>query len=178
MFIIFEGMDNVGKTTHINRLEEYFANKGILVHKLRYNNVHVPSAIHEKYALAQYMDILAITAKATSSVFIADRFHLGEFVYGQLYRDYCSDYLSVEKGYELDLKLFYLWAPIDNLVNRDDGKSLAITREDRETEAKMFMTAYQNSMILDKIAINTMYPINDVYTVIEQCAQSWIPWKQ
>lgn len=176
MFIIVEGCDNVGKTTQINKLEGFLARRDIPVHKLRYNNVLIEDLKHEQYAHDQYRSILELT-RDSQSAFIADRFHFGEFVYGQLYRNYHADYLSVEKGFENKLILIYLYAPAIELVDREDGKSFAFSLEKKALEAKLFDVAYANSTIVHKIAIDTSKSIDDVQFIIRAFIESENLWK-
>lgn len=165
MFIIFEGADGTGKTTQINKLEGYLARRDIPVHKLRYNNVMVEDTKHEAYALAQYRDILELTDNSRSA-FIADRFHFGEFVYGQLYRHYHADHRVIEKGFEDKIILFYLFAPALELVGREDGKSFTFTLASKSLELMLFDTAFERSTIVHKEAISTDRLVDDTQFLI------------
>lgn len=177
MFIIFEGMDNVGKTTQIFKLESWFARQGKIVHKLRYNNVEVTGKEHQEYAFRQYRDILELT-KNSDSVFIADRFHLGEAVYGNLYRNYDTDITAVEQGFEDKLILIYLWAPIEELLQREDGQSFAISKEKKELESRLFIMAFRDSTIRHKVEFETIRTIADVQESIRSYIQMVMSWNR
>jgi len=145
MLIIFEGPDNVGKTTQINLLRNYFANKNktfILHHS---SNYKVPPEKHKELAKKEYLTIFNLNEDI-----ICDRLHGGEYVYGPIYRNYNGDFV-----FDLESE-GYLIVLIDepkNLIKRDDGKSFSIDLEKKRLEIQRFKEFYEKSN-LKKILIN------------------------
>lgn len=87
-----------------------------------------------------------------------DRFHLGEFVYGALYRN--GQYYPEElKELEQPLKsikttLYVFTDSTDNRLDRDDGNSLTIDPSAMDAEYNLFTEWYNHSTITNKMFID------------------------
>lgn len=89
-------------------------------------------------------------------IWIWNRAHLGEFVYGKMYRNTNPEQwvMQMESLYGMDLDpsvhLLLLTAPAEFLCKRDDGKSFSDAVEMREKEIASFRDAFHQSNIINK----------------------------
>lgn len=155
--IFCEGPDNVGKSSLIKNIVNYF-NKEVFI-QLHYSNIKQSTKEkHIKYSKKLYKNMFKIinfqNSVLNNSV-ILDRSHIGEMVYSPLYRNYDGEYvLDLEN---IKTKKQYLITLIDepeNLINRDDGLSISINLEDKKKEIDLFKIAHDTSTIKNKLLIN------------------------
>lgn len=160
MIFIFEGPDRVGKDTQIKLLKCQFP--GLFFHELHYTADIVKnikdSDISLQYSKKYYNKMFGLITNSDEN-FILNRSHIGEFVYGPMYRNYNGEYVfEFEKKYNLqNRKDIYLIVLIDepiNLINREDGKSHSKNLESKTIEIYKFKLAYDLSCIKHKILIN------------------------
>ena len=90
---------------------------------------------------------------------LADRSHLGEYVYGQKYRDYNGNYVfELERKYKLNICVnVYLIVFIDTslkCIEREDGHSFTIDPIEKQKENEKFVEAFNKSNIKNKILID------------------------
>jgi hypothetical protein len=92
---------------------------------------------------------------------ICDRSHLGEMVYGPIYRGYSGEYvLDIEKKYiEIpsiwdNLFLITLYDEPENVIKRDDGLSFSTDIRIKREEIKNFINAHNKSNIKNKLLLN------------------------
>jgi dCMP deaminase len=164
--IIFEGPDNVGKTTQINLLKKFFINKGFNVHNLHYSNINTENIRIKSKSM--YENAFKVFS-SNSDIFISDRFHLGEYVYGQIYRNYkdADDIFEIEIPSIGNLLIVLIDEP-ENLIKREDGQSFSIKLENKIKEIELFKDAYEKSS-LKKILINIKnLNIEQVHTKITE----------
>lgn len=93
MLIIIEGPDNTGKTTLAQHLQETFVLDYLHCSKPKTNNPYL-----------EYMELADSIKKPT----VIDRAHLGEYVYGNLWRDGCS--ITDQQFVDLDIKFMEKFA--------------------------------------------------------------------
>ena len=156
--IIIEGTDNTGKDTLISKILERYSITTI-IHcgkpKSKTNPSSEQDNLFEKYAnsiVNKYFD--------NSDVIIMNRSHIGEYVYGTLYRgrsleevekmiSYINDILNSNKY--LDVYYIQLICTSAELLNKnDDGKSLSNGRADRILkESELFLDIF-NKVNLNK----------------------------
>ena len=161
VFLIMEGLDNVGKTSQIKALHKYFLNDKIF-QTLHYSGI--PEISLEEcvnYSTSLYTDMFEMMMDSRGKRnFIFDRAHLGELVYGPMYRNYTGDYvLDIEKQYSEVLKdelhMVVLYDDPENLLKRDDGLSISNRLEDITKEVDLFKQAFCKSAIHNKMLLNT-----------------------
>jgi thymidylate kinase len=163
LFLIVEGPDNVGKSTLINNLNNYY-NK-LTMHNLHYSNVKQENTIevikHNKKLYDEMFRLMIYALKQDYTGVICDRSHLGEIVYGNIYRGYAGDYvLDIEKDYHHILDIFenlFLITLVDepeNLISREDGLSLSTDLDKKQRELELFDLAHNSSNIKHKLIIN------------------------
>lgn len=162
-FICVEGPDNVGKSTLIKGIKNVMSD--YIMQSLHYSSVkHKTTADCIEYNKKLYtmmFDMMKFTIQYEKSGLVFDRSHLGELVYGPIYRGYSGDYcLDIENQFNhiLDLKdNLYLIVLVDepeNLIKRDDGLSFSTELDKKREEIQLFDLAYNKSNIKNKLFIN------------------------
>ena len=162
MIIIFEGLDRCGKSTQIQKLIHLLHDKS--VHQLHYSSVKgFPTKEEtETYSCKMYSDMFNLIHSHYKDMhFVLDRSHLGEMVYGPIYRGYAGDYvLSIENYWRADKEFWdqiHLITFIDkpeNVIKRDDGLSFTVDVEKKQKEIDLFVNATNKSFILNKYVLN------------------------
>lgn len=155
--IILEGLDNTGKTTQINNIREEFNSSFFLTFHL--SNIKTKKWTKESYKgyfknlYVEYFELI----ESDEYDLLFDRFHLGEFVYSPIYRNYSGDYVfQLEEIIENknNVYLIVLIDEVKNLLKREDGKSHSIKIEDKQKEIDLFIEAFNKSKIKNKLLIN------------------------
>jgi len=167
MKIIFEGLDRTGKDTQIQKFREYFSNNNEIFHELHYGK-YINKDI-ETFSKKAYTDAFEILN--SNKNLLCNRFHGGEYVYGQLYRNYDPNYIfELEKSCNMkDTFLIVLIDDANNLLSRDDKKGYTSDINLINKEIKLFTEFYNKSNIVNKLLINIKdYNIDQVYNFILQ----------
>ena len=131
--IIIEGTDNTGKDTLISKILEKYPTATI---------IHCGKPLTKKYSSEEQDELFKLYANNivnkkydNTHVIIMNRSHIGEYVYGVLYRNRSkdeveemifnvNDILSYKK--DLEIKYIQLLSKSESLLkNNEDGKSLS-----------------------------------------------------
>jgi thymidylate kinase len=131
--IIIEGTDNTGKDTLISKILEKYPTATV---------IHCGKPITKKYSSKEQDELFRIYAENivegkydNTHVIIMNRSHIGEYVYGVLYRNRSkddvgemifnvNDILSYRK--DLEIRYIQLLSKSESLLrNNEDGKSLS-----------------------------------------------------
>jgi len=164
MIVIVEGMDRCGKDTLIKSITKYLYNLDYLksVHVLHYSNLPIrekDKVIQASFSL--YYDMFRIAEYSLCENFhlIMNRAHLGEWVYGYIYRNYEAKFI-----YDIELHYFDLMDKICLItlvdsslkcLEREDGRSLSKADRDKgKIECERFIEATNLSYIKDKLCID------------------------
>lgn len=118
LHLIFEGVDNVGKSTLIDAFD-YFTEQDWNIHKFS-----KPKSRED--AKKQYEDYLTNILEKEKFT-IADRAFYGEIVYGELFRNYKSEYIfDIDREYAKLKNSFVVLchAPVDWITKHWDGVEL------------------------------------------------------
>lgn len=179
--ICMEGLDRCGKSTQIEKIKNYFKEKGIETSVIHYSGIEVqesgPFKQGAQYVAsrARYDDMLRLADEMSDAkhVVIFDRAHLGEMVYSPLYRKYDGEYVfELEQKYQNLLDKVFLFVVIDtpeHLLAREDGLSLSNNIEDKQKEIDRFKKAFGMSNIKHKELIDISdKSIEDVWAIIKQ----------
>lgn len=155
---IIEGVDRLGKSTVI---------EGLLQELGYYLVVHYEKPKHlkaygedkaragELYMRQLYRGMFDLIEGRHRVIF--DRGHLGEVVYGPIYRKYNADYVYSEEGITdtTNTRLILLTTTDWSFVE-DDGLSLDFSK--KEVEQAGFVEAFERSNIVDKLIIDVASP--------------------
>jgi hypothetical protein len=155
--LIIEGPDRVGKDTLIKNLLSKFSNVAIRhfrspkgdndLQKKQYQQL----SFHGEYLTANRLSSMDF------DLCVWNRGHLGEFVYGNLYRNTQPEewVLEQEKAHlnTDETYLLLLTASPEFLASKDDGLSFASTPQARKSEIENFRKACQNSSISNFLEI-------------------------
>lgn len=154
--IIIEGLDHTGKTTLIKSLRRKIHNFKIL----GLSSSNPPKNMSHDWSVNHYHSLLTQTAKLYHEgwTIIADRFHIGETVYGPIYRQSDTDYIwEIEEVVYPNNKDVWLITLVDygcKIVARDDGQSNESSAVEYEKTRSGFIESYNRSCIHNKILMN------------------------
>jgi len=158
-FIVCDGMDRCGKDTLIKGLRKLMTNDKILVH----HSSSPPKGVDQvEWSKSYYSNILGLSCKLCGKYdwdIIANRCHIGENVYGPIFRNTDSEFIwEIE---EFSLGTFnpesWLILLVDNgesVIERDDGLCNEKTVEDFNTVRAGFIESFNRSGFKNKIFIN------------------------
>lgn len=155
-FIVVEGMDRCGKDTLIKGLRKLIQNPRILDH----HSTSPPKGVDAlEWSRIYYWSILYLSRalQVLGWDVIANRCHIGETVYGPIYRQTDPEFIWEQEKDYLDLDNTWLIVVVDNglsLMRRDDGLSneSSITEFNQVRDA--FTSSFHKSAIKNKILIN------------------------
>lgn len=178
MVVLFDGLDNTGKTTQIQKLVSYFANKDAISTVCKYSKFDkLDKKKEERFSKRFYKDYFEKIVNWPDKVtpdpayvaednihyihdnnLILDRGHISEAVYASMYRSYSGDYVwDLEKCLEnkYNTYLIILIDSVEKAIEREDGLSLSNGNADKiNTEISKFVEAYKKSCIPNKIVID------------------------
>ena len=178
MVVLFDGLDNTGKTTQIQKLVSYFANKDMISTVCKYSKFDkLDKKQEEKFSKRFYKDYFEKIVNWPDKVIpdpayiaednihyihdnnlILDRGHISEAVYASMYRSYSGDYVwDLEKCLEnkYNIYLIVLIDSVEKAIEREDGLSLSNGNADKiNIEISKFAEAYKKSCIQNKIIID------------------------
>ena len=157
--IIFEGLDRCFKTTNVNEIKNSFINVGKPVHVLHYSSIKSINVKKSSEELYRNLFQMYVALKDVDGVLICDRAHLGEWVYGKIYRDYDANFIwGIEKefiNYSDDVSLVVLYdSDINSLLKREDGLSYSSEYSQKQMEIDRFRYAFKRSNIPNKMLFN------------------------
>lgn len=193
MVVLFDGLDNTGKTTQIQKLVSYFANKDMISTVCKYSKFDkLDKKKEEKFSKRFYKDYFEKIVNWPDKVIpdpayiaednihyihdnnlILDRGHISEAVYASMYRSYSGDYVwDLEKCLEnkYNIYLIVLIDSVEKAIEREDGLSLSNGNADKiNIEISKFAEAYKKSCIQNKIIIDINgLSIEEVFTQIRK----------
>lgn len=171
--IIVEGVDCVGKSTIIQEIVKYYDEYNITIRHFGRPKSNNPN-LFQYNAFKSEVDIVK-NIKANEiffyrhypNIIIWNRSHIGEYVYGQLYRCLSNEEslsmidnidnslyeLAISYPNNLEIKLIYLYASSDLLIKTEDGESIGKKIEEKEKELLLFDEIINDSN-WDNIKIN------------------------
>lgn len=162
--LIIEGPDRCGKNTLIKNLTSQAENyvvrhfgsaKGKNDAEKRNYQFQFFKKEFELASLRPQFD-LPDKERYPRDIWIWNRAHLGEFVYGKMYRNtHPEDWvMKMESLFGMDLDpsiyLLLLTAPAEFLCERDDGLSFTKNVMEKQNEIVTFRNAFDDSQILNK----------------------------
>lgn len=155
---IVEGMERCGKTTTVNFLRSIIKNPKLLV----LHSAKPPKGVNTfEWSQQHYFNLCTQAAKLSDEGWdvIMDRSHIGEFVYGPIYRGTAPTDIRTSLVFDgffnkEDTYLFVLIDDANNVAARDDGLSLAQNVEQTTYERQRFITAFDKSTIKNKFLMD------------------------
>jgi len=159
LHIIFEGVSRTGKDTHIRKLLEFYNDKNMEREVIQFAKPPENTIESQfEFFVKQFRYANKELLKNNNKILIWNRSHLGEAVYGKLYRNWYYNYIwSIEKVYSnviKNAKLILLNSDPRDVIGRDDGKSFSTKLNDKKKELRCFRKAFKKTKIKDKIMIN------------------------
>jgi thymidylate kinase len=176
--LIIEGADNTGKDTLINALSE--SNPNVIKRHWSYpvgdtneeKTLHQVSTFISEFSLYNKLKNLE---HLEGTLMIWNRSHIGEMVYGKIYRNSSPDnwVMQLEElsgiANDPDVYLVYLHGDPEFLASVDDGLSYSADMSDKIFEQYMFAEAVDKSAIknLLTLKINSGDSYVDQSTIID-----------
>ena len=151
--IIIEGTDNTGKDTLISKILEKYPTANI---------IHCGKPLTKKYSSQEQDELFNVYANNivnkkydSAHVIIMNRSHIGEYVYGVLYRNRDAEEVKnmlininniLYSRKDLSIRYIQLLSNSENLLkNNEDGKSLSNGNIEKiNKEAKQFKEIFDN----------------------------------
>jgi len=175
--LIIEGPDRCGKNTLIKNLtaqaENYVVRHfGTAKGETDYEKRNFQYQFFKKeFQLASLRPQFELPDKERypNDIWIWNRAHLGEFVYGEIYRNTNPrDWvMKMEPMFGMDIDpsvyLLLLTAPAEFLCKRDDGLSFSAEVDKKQQEIDAFKDAFNQSKILNKQIIDVSNADGDDY---------------
>jgi thymidylate kinase len=173
--LIIEGPDRCGKNTLIRNLlsqadnsvvRHFGSAKGSTDLEKRNHQYHF---FRKEFQLASNRHLFEMPDRERypRDLWIWNRAHLGEFVYGKIYRETHPEewVMQMETQYGLDMDpsiyLLLLTAPPDFLCRMDDGLSFSNQVDKKLQEINAFDGAFRKSQIMNKMIVDVT--MNDQY---------------
>jgi thymidylate kinase len=160
--LIIEGTDRCGKDTLIESVSKEY--KYVIKRHWSYpkGETNDEKTAYQKDSFNWEFKLHNILQTASNevdknSIIIWNRSHIGELVYGKIYRDSQPEtwVMDLETKYCFDqvdnIYLVYLYADAEFVVKQDDGKSYSANLEDKQHELFAFNDACVNSSIRKKL---------------------------
>ncbi len=146
MNLIFEGPDNVGKSTTITNIRNHY-------NETAFQNIYYTGVKMEEKMMYSHMINLfgGMWNILKLGNIISDRSHLSESVFAKLYRNQDTDILfKQEKMHMKEIPKTFLIMLIDtpnNLLKREDGLSHSQCIESKQKEIDLYLEAYEKSLL-------------------------------
>lgn len=162
--IIIEGPDRVGKNTLASNLTDRL-DDFLSIHFTGPPKDMKDSLSYQFKNSFKYKANLTVEALKITNTVIWNRSHLGEYVYGQIYRNQNPQDI-LKEIWEFETKTLFpnigneniyainLFASSDFLIQNDDGMSFSIEKEKKEKELEYFKDIFNKSLLRNKLNIN------------------------
>lgn len=159
MIYIFEGMDNCLKDTIIYELRSILPAE---TQVMKFSNPpkKVDALDYQRRHFADMFEMMSATVHEARRNLILNRAHLGEFVYGPIYRKHEADWIfDLEQKYfqshqNVEQSFLFLLYDRDNkkLKQREDGRSFSELNDLRMNEERTrFLQAFNKSHFKHKV---------------------------
>jgi thymidylate kinase len=155
--LIVEGLDRCGKDTLINSLMETYPNSKMVHWGYPQGRTNEEKTDYQKMSFDFFMKEFSFQNSRNQLDFLIwNRAHIGECVYGPLYRNSDPEWIyNLEKEYLLkdNVYLVYLHGDVEFLLKNDDGESFTTDINKKKREAELFENAVDKSLIKNKLKI-------------------------
>jgi thymidylate kinase len=159
--LIVEGIDHVGKTTFINNFRKEYQNS-IVIHSSKPLTKNNPEQFQQNYFLTGFNLINSVLQNDNNDWLIFDRFHLGECVYGPLYRNSKFEnglqYEILLNNLNLNSHLILVLLKCNTLdIRCSDSFAFDDSYAAAQKEQNLFLKAFELSKIEKKYIIDVDY---------------------
>ena len=155
--LIIEGLDRCGKDTLANDLMKEYPNSKMVHWGYPQGETNEEKTDYQKMSFGFFMrEFSFLNSRGQLDLLIWNRSHIGECVYGPLYRESDPVWIyDLEKEFLLDenVYLVYLNGDIEFLLKNDDGESFTTDINKKNHEANLFENAVDKSLIKNKLKI-------------------------
>jgi len=156
--VIIEGTDRTGKDTLIESLIEQYPHSEVVHWGYPIGDTNDEKTEWQKASFLDYMSRWKIAQDSLiDGLVIWNRSHIGEYVYGTMYRHSFPDTWIPELEKEFlkgnNVILILLQGDPEFIIAQDDGQSYSTQLKDKKIEIQKFEEAFNNSNILNKIKI-------------------------
>jgi thymidylate kinase len=167
--IIIEGTDRTGKDTLITSIKDHFKDHNITVRHFGKpkNPPNVTALEFQRICFRKEGTLLAVLSSFEEDVYsyfenvlIWNRSHIGEYVYGHMFRNEPLDkllnfILIYEQTFINPRHTYYIQLEADPqfALDREDGNSFSQTLEEKKREMELFLEAYHFSSIDKKMLV-------------------------
>ena len=157
--IIIEGQDRAGKSTLIQSLIRTLPNCLVTHWGSATGSTDMEKKANQQQFFINHMETWRYLqgSPINPQHLIWDRAHLGEYVYGTIYRDTQPDTWvpQLEEEYLAgdDVYMIYLCGTPEFLLRNDDGESFTVDIAQKTAEANAFLVAFQKSQVNRKLLI-------------------------
>ena len=179
--LIVEGQDRCGKDSLISEICSSYSNAIKRHWSFPKGETNEEKTEYQKKSFLWEFNFFNEMRKVwqKDSIMIWNRSHIGEMVYGSIYRNsnpqdwvmQLEDQFNFDK--DLDVYLVYLYADPEFVVKEDDGKSYSAKLEDKRKEIDEFHNAINKSKILNilKIKVNEDQDYIDQQEIVKDVKQ-------
>lgn len=160
MLILIEGLERCGKTTMVNHLRSKIKNPKLIVNHCAKPPKGLTLQETREWSQRYYFELLVKFDQLSNEGWdiIMDRAHIGEYVYGHMYRGNSpNDVIMFWPEQFINISNTYLILLTDdpkNVHSRDDGMSLSVTPDSISFEKERFVDGFNKSRILNKLHID------------------------
>lgn len=158
--IIFEATDRCGKDTYIAELTKGLRNYTIRHWSFPQGSTNDEKTNWQKHSFHdEFSQYVFLSARFPDHTLFWNRAHLGELVYGSIYRDSQPHTWVPNLEYQYgmvndpNVYLIHLTADPEFVAAKDDGKSYSDKIEKKTEEVKAFTKAVEKSDIKNKLTI-------------------------
>lgn len=155
--LIIEGQDRCGKDLLINSLLNRYPNTKTVHWGFPMGETNEQRVTYQKESfLLNMMQYRLVVLKNDLDLVIWNRSHIGECVYGPMYRNSPADWIfELEHKYlhDAEIYLVYLYGDTNFLLRNDDGESFTLDIVKKEKEAQLFTEAIDKSSIQKKLKL-------------------------
>lgn len=160
MLILIEGLERCGKTTMVNHLRSIIKNPKLIVNHCAKPPKGLTPLETREWSYRYYFGLLVKFDQLSNDGWdiIMDRAHIGEYVYGHMYRGNSAneDFMFFPEQF-INISDTYLVLLTDDpseVLKREDGMSLSQTYDRIQFERERFTEGFSKSKILNKFHID------------------------
>lgn len=158
---LIEGIDRLGKSSLVAGIQQV-RGYHVVIHHSKPLKLECYNFSSLEYQQHTFRSMFSMLRDARYTPIICDRAHLGEAVYGPMYRQTSGDYVfDLEQAFEMHMtyntRLVLLTEDFDIAEHFvDDGESFDITK--RRSEQQLFLNAFERSLMPDKRVVSVTDP--------------------